>query len=611
MNPPFAYFRQALFGLFLLWSAAFPGCSAAANLVLWDTWTPITDAGRLNKEEWRVVPTDLFKLEADPLKSSSDPGYYGREYSFKGDLAVENRNYTVIFAGAQGKLLLYAKTAGASVSGDSPLGEKIGELAPLSARGPIRQFSLWRNSGDEIAGEAYFSNREGVVQPLRFVFGKNEIIEFKPHETLGGLSVRAALDFAVVPSFVGDDLIFGAMEGLEADTLTLPAENMLMALLRGGNQQLVLTWPREKETPKLKLADEKEGKRALAAIEVETRGQSLFIAPQSAPGIWHREALSAAYLEKAVASSWKRPFPARWQTQLMEAGVRTRFGFHDGPGTVWRGVPGSYNYPVWFEGETAFYHLSKKVPPKGESIIYFVEGQETPATVLTPADILKATLGRAETEELVDLSGRKLRTHHRRGGAGVRRACTCGCTEAIQAIFEAGEETARKEEIREAIGDMIYFVQAHVQRIDEYRRFAGDIAQYLQARAAAAPELKPCLAEAQQIAEQIPQEYEVQKENMKSLAYADELSARTLQLAEKKETTNLAAYMELLKAWRGMGGSQDYVVAQCHALTRKLFQEASYGCVTQAKALEVALEVRRRCRAILRNADGYEIWPNY
>jgi hypothetical protein len=115
----------------------------------------------------------------------------------------------------------------------------------------------------------------------------------------------------------------------------------------------------------------------------------------------------------------------------------------------------------------------------------------------------------------------------------------------------------------------------------------------------------------EQIAAQIPHEYEVQKENMKSLDYAGELTRQTLALTSKKEPTNLKAYMDLLKAWRAMGGAQDYVVAQCHTITRKLFQEAGYGCVSQPKAVALAEEIRKRCRQCLRNADGYEIWAEY
>jgi hypothetical protein len=274
-------------------------------------------------------------------------------------------------------------------------------------------------------------------------------------------------------------------------------------------------------------------------------------------------------------------------------------------------VPGSYNYPVWFDGETAFSHLSKKVPPKGEAVIYFLEGQDTPLSVSTPVDIMQATLGRQFCDAMLDAPGRKLRTHHRRGGDGVHRACTCGCTEAIQAVFAAGEECQKKDYVAEALDDMVYFVRRHLERIDEYRHFADDTAKFLEARATSTPELRPYLESLQQIVQQIPQEYNIQKDNMKSLEHAGELTRQTLALTAARNTNNLAAYMELLKTWRAMGGAQDYVVAQCHMISRKLSQEAGYGSLTQGEAVPVAQEIRARCRKVLRNPDGYEIWPDY
>jgi len=98
---------------------------------------------------------------------------------------------------------------------------------------------------------------------------------------------------------------------------------------------------------------------------------------------------------------------------------------------------------------------------------------------------------------------------------------------------------------------------------------------------------------------------------MRSPEYVTELTRKTMALTASRNTNNLAAYMELLKAWRAMGGAQDYVVAQCHTLTRKLFQQAGYNCVNDEKAIPVAREVRARCRQILRQPDGYEIWADY
>jgi hypothetical protein len=291
--------------------------------------------------------------------------------------------------------------------------------------------------------------------------------------------------------------------------------------------------------------------------------------------------------------------------------VRTTFAFRDAPGQIWRGVAGSYDYPVWFDGDRALFHLSKKVPPKGEALVYFVEGEDTPVSVLTPVDMMKATLGRQLCDSLLDPAGQALRTHHRRGEVGVRRACTCGCTEAIQAVFEEGQEVEKADYVKEATDDMIYFVQRHVARIEEYRRFADDVIQLLTAREQSAPDLKPFLDRLKEVAQQIPQECSVQKENMQSPAYADQLARQTLALTSRKDTNNLAAYKKLLDAWRGMGGAQDYVVARCHLTTRQLFQEAGYGCAHRPSAVALAQEIRERCRQCLRNPDGYEIWPDY
>jgi hypothetical protein len=385
----------------------------------------------------------------------------------------------------------------------------------------------------------------------------------------------------------------------------------LLALLDGETTTLTLTWPKANQRIRLASNKEQNSKGTFSSIDFENDGESLYLAEQSAPGIWHKESLDASFLEKDVAIQWKKPFPAKWQTELLETGIKTRFGFSESKREIWRGVPGSYTYPVWFDGQTAFYHLSKKVPPKGESVIYFLEGDNSPDSVATPVELMKATLGRQFAEVVLDDSGRKLRTHHRRGGNGVRRACTCGCTEVIQAYFEDGQETAKKAEIAEALSDMTYFVERHVARIDEYRHGAEEMIKFLRLQAASNPDLKGYAENLSSIAQQILDEYAVQQENMKSPTYAAELVQKTLALTGNNDKENLAAYMKLLKDWRAMGGAQDYVVAQCHALSRKLFQEAGYGCASEPNAVKLSEEVRRRCRLMLRNPDGYEIWPNY
>ncbi|MCB1125627.1 MAG: hypothetical protein KDM81_03955, partial [Verrucomicrobiae bacterium] len=204
----------------------------------------------------------------------------------------------------------------------------------------------------------------------------------------------------------------------------------------------------------------------------------------------------------------------------------------------------------------------------------------------------------------------KLRTHHRRGAAGVHRACTCGCTEAIQAIFETREEVAKQEEVRGALEDMNFFVQRHVERIEQYQQFASDLIRVLQSTAGSEP-LRMYCERLDAIAQQIPEECRVQRDNMKSLDHAADLTRRTLALTAQPSPDNLQAYMKLLDEWRAMGGAQDYVLARCHVIVRQLFQEAGSASIRDPRAGDMARSVRARCREVLRHPDGYEIWDNY
>lgn len=591
---------------------------AASNVVLWDTGSHF--AGSPNVEDrgaWRVVPPDLLTLEANPPKASSDPGYYGREYAFRGDAVVENQRVLAVLSGTQGTLVLFSKTD-AGTSGDStrvksPIVTKILELRLADSKSPAlsaaAELTIVRDSEDEVAVQIAFgsSPKSKVLVDV----DRTQIVSVTPSAEQSQFVVQAPLAYAVAPAFIGDDLIFGPQAPGPTDSLAVPAENLLLGLLQGEGTEFVMTWPKGQQRVELVLSPEADGRRGIDSIKFDSAGESFYLAPLDAPGIWHQETLKPGLLEKDVAIKWHRPFEARWKTQLYEEALRTTFAFRQAKGEIWRGVAGSYQYPVWFEGDTAFYHLSKKVPPKGESLVYFLEGQGTPVSILTPADILKATVGRPLADTILDAPGRKLRTHHRRGENGVHRACTCGCTEAIQAVFEAHQEVERKDDIKGDLEDMVYFVHAHVQRIAEYRRFADDCIRELESAKSNTPELGEYVDKLEEVVRQIPRECSVQQENMKSFAYADELVRKTLALTDKDDPKNLAAYMDLLKDWRAMGGAQDYVVAQCHIITRKLAQEAGYGCAKQLKAVPLAQGIRTRARHCLRNADGYEIWAEY
>jgi hypothetical protein len=100
---------------------------------------------------------------------------------------------------------------------------------------------------------------------------------------------------------------------------------------------------------------------------------------------------------------------------------------------------------------------------------------------------------------------------------------------------------------------MNYFVERHLARIDEYRHFAADMIQFLQAKKTASPEFKEFVENLAQTVQRIPQEYDAQKETMQSLEHAAELTRQTMALTATASPNNRAAYKKLLDAWRKNG----------------------------------------------------------
>lgn len=609
--------RICTFAYLILLTAALPLLAAEASggpaqrppatTRLWDTQSPLADQVDLqDRANWKIVPSDLLTLEADPSAAASDPGYYGREYAFKGDAVVENQYLTAVFQSKKGKVAIYSAV---------DLSEKKLEFLPLQLKGKpasITKCRILRNTGDEASLEVFFA-ADNATDNLSAVlsFADSPIVEIKPAENTKGISLLSSIEYGVVPTFIGDDLIFSPKDYPSATTLHIPAENFFLGLIKGQNDMLVVTWPSGNQRIRLILDTEKQEPRLIESVDLDNDGSSVYLALLDAPGLWHKEQLTPSYLEKDVAIDWKRPFSARWKTLLTEAEVKTTYAFRDSQQNIWRAIAGRYFYPVWFDGENTFYRLSKKVPPEGESIIYFLERKGTPPSVSTPVDIMRQTLGSQACDAILDLPGRMLRTHHRRGGEGIRRTATCGCTAAIEAVFKEGREVEKKDYVIGAVDDMVYFVTRHVQRLGEYQEFARDMISLLNLKAKSDPELKPFLDSLEAIAQKIPQEYDAQKENIKTLAYAADLARQTKALAEKKNPQNLSAVLDLGGKWRGMGGAQDELLGKFHSITRNLFQQAGYGCVNLPNAIEIAQEVRNRCKLCLRNPDGYEIWQDY
>ncbi|MBM3239404.1 hypothetical protein FJZ31_24190 [Candidatus Poribacteria bacterium] len=575
--------------------------SGIANIHLWDTLSPFLDQVNVrDKTNWQLVPAGT-----------------GGVYSSKGDVVLENDYLTVIFCSKKGKVIVYSKS-----------GEKRIELTPIQLKGKetnITSCNILQNADDKVTIEARFSAKEMAGNlPAIFSFSKEQIIEVKPVRSpkkitdsrskdvnMKGINIFSPIEFAIVPNFISDDLIFNPKDYHSGETLYIPSENIFLGLLKGNDSMLVITWPKGKQEMRLILDNEEAG-RLVESIDLENDGKSVFLAILDAPGIWHKEELKSSYLEKDVAIDWKRPFPAKWITQLYEDEVKTTYTFKEAEPKAedfWRAGIGWYTYPVWFEEEKAVYHPGKKVPPKGESIIYFLERKGTPDSVSTPVDVMKRTLDSQTYESILDFEGRSHRSLTRPNF--VVDTATCGVTDRLKPIFEAGEEVKKKEYIKGGIEDMLYFLAKERKRALEYQDFANEMIEFLTLMKREKPKSKPFLDKMKDITKEIIAAYEYEKENIKDLKYAEKLAKETEVLTQRKRPDNFAAFMKLKGEWTGMGGAVDELNRKLHTITRKLFQEAGYNCVGRQETVKIAEEIRRRAIKCLRRPVSYEIWANY
>jgi hypothetical protein len=310
----------------LLGLSAIQASEPSANVVIWDT--PQMIGGMFNVRDrtgWKAVPVDLFTLEADPAKAFSDPGYYGREFTFTGRPVIENGRFTAVFWPEKGQCVISSKS-------DPPAGALEFSVMPIKP-GPFNggRCRILRNTGSEAAIELIWDTGTATL-----AFDRTEIVEIRPGTNTKGIRLQSEIAYGVAPDFIGDDLIIDPDKYPSKDGLSVPAENVFLGLLRGENGLLVMTWPEGRQQLRFGRGKTEMDNQLIECIDFDCDGQSVYLALLEAPGIWHREPLTASFLEKDVTIPWKRPFPARWVTQLEEAGVKTRFPFRQNKGQIWR-----------------------------------------------------------------------------------------------------------------------------------------------------------------------------------------------------------------------------------------------------------------------------------
>jgi hypothetical protein len=357
-------------------------------------------------------------------------------------------------------------------------------------------------------------------------------------------------------------------------------------------------------------------------IPCGARGK-IWVAVLEAAGVWHLKEIARSDAGRILTLDWRSPFAAQWRVDWQRSdrlasswefvlqrpqGDFVKYGWFGQPGDLpqdrkrWTTVLGSFPYPCWIdtEGRGHLQPLAKKVVAfEGPAVVYPIN--RTPATPLdrfTVVDVVRATLGVGPCEYILDVEGQ---------GVTMKGRATCATRDALKAIYTRKEQKQRRADIQRILEEVVVFVKHIRGRIEQYQDFGRDMLTYLASRRAAQPELAGFLDDMEAATKGIHTAYEQRKAKIHTPQYVIDLTVEFRRTLLDDESDNaLAQCTRITHAIVDVGGNQDELVGECRLAVRLLRQRAALAMAEDARAAEVAKEIRTRTQRVLRNALHYE-----
>jgi hypothetical protein len=537
----------------------------------------------------RGIPLLIVLIFCIPLAAQAQVSITDT-WAESGRLAVEGADWSVVFSKEEGALLVYSRT------------KETVRIVPFFSEksSAIASCKVIEDEGNK-GIEASFSAGQDQIEG-NFFFDRGGSIHIRPSRNMKGILVSGEISFGVVPTPPLEDLIYDPSKYTSASQIHLPPENLFLGLLKGEDRLFFCAWPEGHQKARLVLEDGGKDERLIKAFEIQLDGKSAYLRSTSAPGIWHREEFLPTDMENDKEIDWKRPFPARWKTQILEGKIETAFPFMDERENAWRPNFGFYVYPVWFEGDKTFFHFSKKIPPQEQALIYALEGHKD-----APVDFAK--------EHISDVSTLKPRIEFQtypENNLGIRH---CDGRAWVKWIFKLGFQTREKEFLQEVMADFLYSISVEKVRLEEYEAFIPGTKEKIDSwieQERDDPELELLLGQFKERVEKLEKEYWDKMDNSPASEHLQEETEVISKLKVLIEEEGLEVYPEAcylldkIQLWSLM----ESVPGGVGGLLRELFQQAGYDCAHNEAVTKYAVEIRKDIRAFLINGETYEtIYP--
>mgnify|MGYP001125293132 CR=1 FL=1 len=521
--------------------------------------------------------------------------------SFKGDAVL-----------AGGKIILVLRKGAACA-----------ELYAMGAKGPLlraRLVPIGSAAGLKVASVKAVENTvEAASVEVTFrAGGKNGSVVFKldainavvrtqARDGVAGMRLEAPARLGILPDFFADDMMIDART-VPLDETEVPSENFFMQMVGGGEAIVTTVWDRSPDDVRLTLTG-KGDERVITGVNVRYGAKdkagkpaSIWVAVLAGKGIWSHVDVTDKNAGKTLTFKWQVPFPAKWKVNLMRANQTADSWdllFNPRTRSQWATAIGRYTYPVWAttdrKTKVTRAHVESPKSNRGPVIVYPIgRGKRTPLDKYTVTDVMRRSLGVGPCAYIMDVEGQ---------GVKSKGLYTCAAYDLLVPIFKAGRQKDERDTIARTLKETVIFVHAIRQRIMDYVKFGDEMLVWLGEQKKVHPDQAAYIGEMTKLTRVIRAQYKRRKRctEVDVVKLSGQLCASLTQDAPKIDGSRV------LRTIRdGVGGPQDDLVGACRIAVKVLRQRAAVGMVLDPKRAPIALEIRTRTRAILRNKYGHE-----
>ena len=244
--------------------------TASRGVIVWDTRRSYKGedhefAASEGESKWVRVPIDA-----------------SNDHRFSGDCVVENEHLWLrLPASKNSAAFLWGKTGG-----PAPLGIALYEYDEEGRRSSgAKSIRILRNANHEAVVEyGVRTPRKRMVKVEYRVASGKHWIEAKPAENAGRLGIGVKSQLVIVPNEFGEDFICDSRKQKPGSMVSLPRDNLVIALNCDGNFMSVLTYPSIDQAGDVLIGSDQavanHGQRvspSVAAANAKFDGKSVFV----------------------------------------------------------------------------------------------------------------------------------------------------------------------------------------------------------------------------------------------------------------------------------------------------------------------------------------------